>query len=55
MKERLIVQQLRNFIDNDKNYSVALVAGIRKTGKTTALLQLKEYYHDAVNTIENLK
>ena len=39
-KERLIVQELRDFIDNDDSYTVALVAGIRKVGKTTALRQL---------------
>jgi len=48
-KERLLVSQLRDFVDNDSGYSVALIAGIRQTGKTTILQQLKEfYYHDAV-------
>jgi hypothetical protein len=48
-KERLLVRQLRNFIDNDQEYSVALIAGIRQTGKSTILKQLKEFYYpDAV-------
>ena len=46
-KERLIVQRLRDFIENDKEYTIALVAGIRKTGKTTALKQLQTSYPDA--------
>ena len=48
MKERLLVSQLRDFIENDNEYSVALVAGIRRTGKTTILKQLQGYYRDAV-------
>ena len=48
LKERLIVQQLRDFIDNDKDYTVALVAGIRRIGKTTALRQLESRYNGAV-------
>ena len=47
VKERLIVQRLRDFIENDKEYTIALVAGIRKTGKTTALKQLQASYPDA--------
>ena len=47
-KERLIVSQLRNFIDSDHEYSIALVAGIRRTGKTTMLKQLQRYYPDAI-------
>jgi hypothetical protein len=47
-KERLIVQQLRDFIDNDGEYTVALVAGIRRIGKTTALRQLEYSYGGAV-------
>ena len=46
-KERLIVQRLRGFIENDDEYTIALVAGIRKTGKTTALKQLKKSYPNA--------
>jgi len=46
-KERLIVQQLRNFINNDA-YTVALVSGIRKVGKTTALRQLERSCSGAV-------
>lgn len=48
MKERLIVQQLRDFIDNEQYYPIALVAGIRRVGKTTVLKQLQDYYPDAV-------
>ena len=47
-KERLIVQQLRGFIDGDNDYTVALVAGIRRIGKTTALRQLELSYDGAV-------
>ena len=48
-RERLLVGQLRNFVDNDQEYAVALIAGIRQTGKTTVLKQLKEFYYpDAV-------
>jgi len=43
-KERLIVKQLQNFIDNEENYPIALVAGMRRVGKTTVLEQLKERY-----------
>ena len=47
IKERIIVQRLRDFIENDMEYTIALVAGIRKTGKTTALKQLQVSYPDA--------
>ena len=49
VKERLIVQQMRDFInDTDPDaYYVALVAGIRKVGKTTALKQLQASYPNA--------
>ena len=47
-KERLIVQQLREFIDNDTEYPMALLAGIRLTGKTTVLRQLNEEYPGSV-------
>jgi len=43
-----MVQRLKNFIDNDKEYRIALVAGVRRTGKTTILKQLQGYYPDAV-------
>ena len=46
-KERLIVQQLRNFVSDD-SYTVALVSGIRKVGKTTALRQLERSCSRAV-------
>ena len=48
IRERLIVQRLRDFIENDKEYSIALVGGIRKTGKTVALRQLQASYPDAL-------
>ena len=41
VKERIIVRRLRDFIENDTEYTIALVAGIRKTGKTTALKQIQ--------------
>ena len=47
-KERLIVQQLRNFIRSDSDYTVALLAGIRRIGKTTALRQLELEFAGAV-------
>ena len=50
LKERLIVQRLRDFInDGDPDaYFVALIAGIRKVGKTTVLRQLQASFHNAV-------
>ena len=49
VKERLIVQQMRDFIkDTDPDaYYVALIAGIRKVGKTTVLQQLKASFPNA--------
>jgi len=44
LKERLIVQQLRDFIDKDEENTIALVSGMRKVGKTTALKQLERSY-----------
>jgi len=43
-----MVQKLRDFIENDQEYFIALIAGIRLTGKTTILRQLQKYYPDAV-------
>jgi len=55
-KERLLASQLCDFLDNNKEFSVALVAGIRKTGKSTILKQLKEFYYpDAVYIDLSLK
>ena len=48
MKERLMVGKLRNFIENNEEFHVALLAGLRKTGKTTILKQLQSYYPDSV-------
>ena len=48
MKERLMVQRLKDFINNNSDYQIALLAGIRRTGKTTILKQLQGYYPDAV-------
>ncbi len=44
MKERMIVNELRNFIDNEKYYRIMVLVGIRRIGKTTALTQLHESY-----------
>jgi hypothetical protein len=44
MKERIIVQQLLSFLSNDPCYRVAVLVGIRRIGKTTALLQLAEAF-----------
>jgi hypothetical protein len=46
-KERIIVQRLRNFIDNNVAYIAALIAGISGVGKTTALKQLQAGYPNA--------
>ena len=35
-----MVQRLRDFIDHDAEFPIALVAGIRRTGKTTILKQI---------------
>jgi hypothetical protein len=49
VKERLIVQELVDFIDNkDSVCPVALISGIRRIGKTTVLKQLASKYNDAV-------
>lgn len=45
MKERLAVGEIRCVL---QEYSVVLLQGLRKVGKTTALLQLKCYYDEAV-------
>ena len=47
-KERLIVQRMRDFIDNDLENPVALISGIRLTGKTTVLRQLHAQYNGSV-------
>jgi len=43
-KKRLLFYDLVDFIDNDKNQSVGLIAGTRVTGKTELLKQLKAHY-----------
>ena len=43
-KERLLVARLRDFVENDRNDSLAVIAGIRKVGKTTILEQIEDYY-----------
>jgi len=43
-KERLLVSRLREFIDNSRYDTIALIAGIRKTGKTTILNQIEAHY-----------
>jgi len=47
-RERLIVRQLRDFIENNENYYAVLIAGIRQTGKTTILRQLQVEYPDSI-------
>lgn len=44
IKKRRMFQQLVSFIEEDTQDAVALITGIRKTGKTTLLLQLKDHY-----------
>lgn len=49
MKERLMVQKLIDEYLNDKeNLRVAILAGIRKIGKTTILKQLQKRYKNSV-------
>jgi hypothetical protein len=43
-KERFLAGRLRDFIENDKKDTIAVIAGIRKVGKTTILNQLEDYY-----------
>jgi hypothetical protein len=43
-KERLLTARLRDFVENDRNDSVAVIAGIRKVGKTTILEQIENHY-----------
>ena len=47
MKERMIVQQLRDFIIDEKYYRIAVLVGIRRIGKTTALLQIHDSFPDS--------
>ena len=51
-KERLIVAELRGFIDDDASDTIALVAGMRQVGKTTALMQLLKHYGSAAVYID---
>jgi hypothetical protein len=51
-KERLIVAELRDFIDDDTTDTIALVAGMRKVGKTTVLKQLLQHYGNAAVYID---
>ena len=46
MKSRLLFYKLIDFIENDMDYHIALIGGIRRTGKTTLLKQLKQQYGD---------
>jgi len=48
MKERMIVQQLRKFILDENYYRIIVLTGIRRIGKTTALLQIHESFPDSV-------
>lgn len=50
-KERLLVSKIRDFIDKDKNDSIALIVGIRKTGKTTILDQLENSYKESLKIL----
>jgi predicted AAA+ superfamily ATPase len=47
-KERLILNDLRNFIESDTEHSVMLISGIRQIGKTVALKHLWASIPDAV-------
>ena len=46
-KERLIVGQLHDFVENEKDYPIALIAGMRHVGKSTVLKQMQKYYPTA--------
>jgi predicted AAA+ superfamily ATPase len=64
-KCRLLFYKLIEYIEDKKTEPVALIAGLRRTGKTTLLYQLQEYYeqesiyidaaqsHDVIDTIGN--
>jgi len=47
VKKRLLFYELVDFVDNNETYPIALVAGIRRTGKTTLLRQLEEHYKES--------
>ena len=44
MKQRLMYYRLLDFIENDNDYHVALLTGIRRTGKTFLLRSLETHY-----------
>jgi len=44
MKQRLMFGKLVEFIEKDKDYNVAILTGIRRTGKTFLLNSLKDKY-----------
>ena len=47
MKQRMVVQELYDFIKKEDYYRIAVLAGIRRIGKTTALLQIHEMLSDS--------
>ena len=50
MKKRLIFSKLQDFIDNNNEYRVALISGMRRTGKTTILNQLENHYSESLKS-----
>jgi len=47
VKERLIVSELKEFLDTEEYYRILVLVGIRRIGKTTALRQLALYQPDS--------
>ena len=54
-KKRLMFYKLVDFIEDKKSESVALLSGLRITGKTTLLLQLKEKYGNRAIYVDTSK
>ena len=51
MKKRLIFSKLQDFIENNNDYRIALISGMRRTGKTTILNQLENYYSETIKVV----
>ena len=52
MKKRLMFQRLMNFVETDSQHHIALLSGIRRTGKTTLLKQVGDEFEDRVIYID---
>jgi len=51
VKKRLMFSKLQDFIDNNNEYRVALISGMRRTGKTTILNQLENHYSETKKVV----